>query len=58
MNNVTKINNFNEDTSNSELVQKSQAGDKVAFEMLVHRHQALVFFWNSNLLETKSLLMM
>ena len=43
MNNVTKINNFNEDTSNSELVQKSQAGDKAAFEMLVHRHQDLVF---------------
>ena len=43
MNNVTKINNFNEDTSNSELVQRSQAGDKVAFEMLVYRHQDLVF---------------
>ena len=27
MNNVTKINNFNEDTSNSELVKKSQGGD-------------------------------
>ena len=43
MNNVTKINNFNEDTSNSELVQRSQAGDKGAFEMLVYRHQDLVF---------------
>ena len=43
MNNVTKINNFNEDTSNSELVKKSQGGDKAAFEMLVHRHQDLVF---------------
>src|SRR6056300_1984742 len=43
MNNVTKINNFNEDTSNSELVKKSQGGDKAAFEQLVIRHQELVF---------------
>ena len=44
MNNVTKINNFNEDTSNSELVQRSQAGDKVAFRNVGLPSSRLSFF--------------
>ena len=43
MENITKLNHFGEDVSNSELVKKSQLGDKSAFEELVKRHQELVF---------------
>ena len=43
MKNVTKLNDFGEEVSNSELVKKSQLGDKSAFEELVKRHQELVF---------------
>ena len=43
MENVAKLNHFGEDVSNSELVKKSQLGDKSAFEELVKRHQELVF---------------
>ena len=43
MENIAKLNNFGEDVSNSELVKKSQLGDKSAFEELVKRHQELVF---------------
>ena len=42
MENITKLNHFGEDVSNSELVKKSQLGDKSAFEELVKRHQELV----------------
>ena len=43
MENISKLNHFGEDVSNSELVKKSQLGDKSAFEELVKRHQELVF---------------
>ena len=43
MSNVTKLNEYSDDISNSELVKKSQLGDKNAFEELVRRHQELVF---------------
>ena len=43
MENIAKLNNFGEEVSNSELVKKSQLGDKSAFEELVKRHQDLVF---------------
>ena len=43
MENIAKLNHFGEDVSNSELVKKSQLGDKIAFEELVKRHQELVF---------------
>ena len=43
MENIAKLNNFVEEVSNSELVKKSQLGDKSAFEELVKRHQDLVF---------------
>ena len=42
MENIAKLNHFGEDVSNSELVKKSQLGDKSAFEELVKRHQELV----------------
>ena len=43
MENIAKLNDFGEEVSNSELVKKSQLGDKSAFEELVKRHQDLVF---------------
>ena len=43
MSNVRKLNEYSDDISNSELVKKSQLGDKNAFEELVRRHQELVF---------------
>ncbi len=43
MENIAKLNHFSEEVSNSELVKKSQLGDKSAFEELVKRHQDLVF---------------
>ena len=43
MENIAKLNHFGEDIPNSELVKKSQLGDKSAFEELVKRHQELVF---------------
>ena len=43
MENIAKLNHFGEDISNSELVKKSQLGDKSAFEELVKRHQEIVF---------------
>ena len=43
MENIANLNHFGEDVSNSELVKKSQLGDKSAFEELVKRHQELVF---------------
>ena len=43
MENIAKLNHLGEDVSNSELVKKSQLGDKSAFEELVKRHQELVF---------------
>ena len=43
MENIAKLNHFGEDVSNSELVKKSQLGDKSAFEELVKRHQEIVF---------------
>ena len=43
MENIAKLNHFGEEVSNSELVKKSQLGDKSAFEELVKRHQDLVF---------------
>ena len=43
MENIAILNHFGEDVSNSELVKKSQLGDKSAFEELVKRHQELVF---------------
>ena len=38
MSNVTKLNEYNDEISNAELVKKSQLGDKNAFEELVKRH--------------------
>ena len=43
MENIAKLNHFGEEVSNSELVKKSQLGDKSGFEELVKRHQDLVF---------------
>ena len=43
MSNVSKLNDYSKEISNSELVRKSQLGDRSAFEQLVLRHQALVF---------------
>ncbi len=43
MNSIYNLNSHSEEISNSELVQKSQLGDKAAFEQLVLRHQDLVF---------------
>lgn len=43
MSTISKLNNSGEEISNSELVKKSQLGDKAAFEQLVIRHQELVF---------------
>ena len=43
MENIAKLSHFGEEVSNSELVKKSQLGDKSAFEELVKRHQDLVF---------------
>ena len=43
MENIAKLNHFGEEVSNSELVKKSQLGDKSAFEELVKTHQDLVF---------------
>ena len=43
MENIAKLNHFGEEVSNSELVKKSQLGDKSTFEELVKRHQDLVF---------------
>jgi len=43
MSTISKLNNSGEGISNSELVKKSQLGEKAAFEQLVIRHQDLVF---------------
>ena len=43
MSNKSEASNHSDETSNSELVRKSQLGDKAAFEQLVIRHQDLVF---------------
>jgi len=43
MSTISKLNNSGEEISNSELVKKSQLGEKAAFEQLVIRHQDLVF---------------
>ena len=43
MSNTLQASNHNDKISNSELVRKSQLGDKAAFEQLVIRHQDLVF---------------
>ena len=43
MSNTSEASNHNYKISNSELVRKSQLGDKAAFEQLVIRHQDLVF---------------
>ena len=43
MSNTSEASNHNDKISNSELVRKSQLGDKAAFEQLVIRHQDLVF---------------
>jgi hypothetical protein len=43
MSNVSKLNDYSKEISNSELVKKSQFGDRSAFEQLVLRHQELVF---------------
>ena len=43
MSNVSKLNDYSKEISNSELVRKSQLGDRSAFEQLVLRHQELVF---------------
>jgi len=43
MSNVSKLNDYSKEISNSELVKKSQLGDRSAFEELVLRHQELVF---------------
>ena len=39
MSTISKLNNSGEGISNSELVKKSQLGEKAAFEQLVIRHQ-------------------
>ncbi|MEL0239589.1 MAG: sigma-70 family RNA polymerase sigma factor [Candidatus Actinomarina sp.] len=43
MNKTSEASNYSDEISNSELVRKSQLGDKAAFEQLVIRHQDLVF---------------
>jgi len=43
MSNTSEASNHSDEISNSELVRKSQLGDKAAFEQLVIRHQNLVF---------------
>ena len=43
MSNTSEVSNHSDEISNSELVRKSQHGDKAAFEQLVIRHQDLVF---------------
>ena len=43
MENIAKLNHFGEEVSNSELVKKSQLGDKSAFDEHVKRQQELVF---------------
>ena len=43
MSNKSEASNHSDEISNSELVRKSQLGDKTAFEQLVIRHQDLVF---------------
>ena len=43
MSNTSEASNHSDEISNSELVRKSQLGDKTAFEQLVIRHQDLVF---------------
>ena len=43
MSNTSEASNHSGEISNSELVRKSQLGDKAAFEQLVIRHQDLVF---------------
>ena len=43
MSNTSEVSNHSDKISNSELVRKSQLGDKAAFEQLVIRHQDLVF---------------
>ena len=43
MSNTSEVSNQSDAISNSELVRKSQLGDKAAFEQLVIRHQDLVF---------------
>jgi len=43
MNKTSEANNHSDEIPNSELVRKSQLGDKSAFEQLVIRHQDLVF---------------
>ena len=55
MENIAKLNHFGEEVSNSELVKKSQLGDKSAFEELVKRHQDLVFSLSFKLTGNKEL---
>ena len=43
MSNTSEASTHSDEFSNSELVRKSQLGDKAAFEQLVIRHQDLVF---------------
>ena len=43
MSNTSEVSNHSDEISNSELVRRSQLGDKAAFEQLVIRHQDLVF---------------
>ena len=43
MSNTSEVSSQSDAISNSELVRKSQLGDKAAFEQLVIRHQDLVF---------------
>ena len=43
MSNMSEASSYRDEISNSELVRKSQFGDKAAFEQLVIRHQELVF---------------
>ena len=43
MSNISEASNSKDEISNAELVRKSQFGDKAAFELLVIRHQELVF---------------
>ena len=43
MSNTSEVSNHSDEISNSELVRKSQLGDKAAFEQLVIRHQDLVY---------------
>ena len=43
MSNTSEVSKHSDEISNSELVRKSQLGDKAAFEQLVIRHQDSVF---------------